>query len=183
MRLCVCCLKLKPIEVCIKKIKRINLPPAKWLRKPWFTRRAPCQVPRNRRLHENNNVAPNFIPTSKSPLWPLCSVCAGCAVSGWLIDLRFSMHWQIYQANVHLWWGCFYIWDWGGEGSLQPKQRRRKRGHADRLRIYDIHYVFTPTQRYCMSTRCHWCWRSRPLGVKCLQGPSKSFNGQLVAVP
>lgn len=93
-----------------------------------------------------------FPSTSKSPLLPRC---AERAVSGWHICLSLSIHWQIYQENVHLWWACFYIW--AGEVFSEPKQRRRKKNaHEDRLRIYDAQYVcttHTPTQIYSRFTQ------------------------------
>lgn len=59
----------------------------------------------------------------KSPLLPLCMLCTQRhAVPGWHI----STHWQIYQGNVHLWWACFYIWDWREDLTSEPKQRREK---------------------------------------------------------
>ncbi len=98
----------------------------KWLREPWFTPTNPARSQRRRHLHGNNKVVP--LPQQVNLLYCLCAVCL-CAervVSGWYVCPRFSIYWQIYQGNVHLWWACFYIWDWGGELSLEPKQRRRE---------------------------------------------------------
>lgn len=83
-----------------------------------------------------------FPPQQVNLLYCLFAVSrwAERAASGWHIGLSFSIHWQIYQGNVHLWWACFYIWEWKGEFSWEPKQKRDRageRGHEDRL-IYGI---------------------------------------------